>query len=111
MIELINLVREAKKIIKNKKLDEFGNLLNESWLLKKSISKNISSNKIDEIYDKAISLGAKGGKLLGAGGGGFLLFYVPKERKKIFLKKLSKLLIIDFKFSDIGSTIIYNSND
>ncbi len=111
MIELISFVQEAKKIIKNKSLSEFGDLLHESWLLKKSISQKISTYKINEIYENALRCGARGGKLLGAGGGGFLLFYVPKEKKRNFLKKFNKLLVIDFKFSNKGSTIIYNSND
>jgi len=111
MFELIQLVQDAKKIIKNKNLDEFGSLLHETWLLKKSISKKISTDKIDIIYDEAIKQGAKGGKLLGAGGGGFLLFYVPKQKQKHFLKNLKKVITVKFKFTDQGSSIIYNSND
>ena len=110
MLELIKLVAEAKKIIKNENFDQFGNLLHESWILKKSISKKISTDKIDMIYDEAIKQGAEGGKLLGAGGGGFLIFYVPKEKQKKFLKNLKKVVTINFNFTNQGSSIIHNSN-
>ena len=111
MLELIKLVPEAKKIIKNQSFDQFGSLLHESWMLKKSISKKISTDKIDLIYDEAIKQGAIGGKLLGAGGGGFLLFYVPKEKQKNFLKKFKKIISIKFNFTNQASSIIYNSNN
>jgi D-glycero-alpha-D-manno-heptose-7-phosphate kinase len=111
MLELIKLVPEAKKIIKNESFDQFGSLLHESWMLKKSISKKISTDKIDLIYDEAIKQGAIGGKLLGAGGGGFLLFYVPKEKQKNFLKKFKKIISIKFNFTNQASSIIYNSNN
>ena len=110
MFELIEFVNEAKKIIKNKKTDEFGYLLNESWKLKKSISNNISNDKINNLYSEGLKQGALGGKLLGAGGGGFLLFYLPKHKNKNFLKKYKKIIKINFNFTNQGSSIIYNSN-
>ena len=110
MFELIEFVNEAKKIIKNKKTDEFGYLLNESWKLKKSISNNISNDKINNLYSEGLKQGALGGKLLGAGGGGFLLFYLPKDKHKNFLKKFKKIIKINFNFTNQGSSIIYNSN-
>ena len=70
-----------------------------------------NSDKIDLIYDEAIKQGAIGGKLLGAGGGGFLLFYVPKEKQKNFLKKFKKIISIKFNFTNQASSIIYNSNN
>ena len=76
MFELIKFVNEAKKLIKNKKIDEFGYLLNESWKLKKSLSNKISNDKIDHLYNEGLKQGALGGKLLGAGGGGFFLLYL-----------------------------------
>ena len=73
---------------------------------KKRLSKNISNSSVDNIYKLAIKNGALGGKILGAGGGGFFLFYVPSEIKKKFLKKMDFLLNIDFKFENEGSRII-----
>ena len=75
------------------------------------MSGNISNFKIDEIYRKAKKCGALGGKLLGAGGGGFMLFYIKENQKKNFLKKNRKILNIPFKFTDAGSEIIFNYNN
>ena len=72
---------EAKNIIESKNFYEFGKVIDEGLKLKKKFSSNISNEKINLLYDKAIKNGAVGGKLLGAGGGGFLLFFVPKEKK------------------------------
>ena len=65
-----------------KSLDEFGKLLNESWKIKRSITEKISNSKIDLIYERGLKAGALGGKLLGAGGGGFIMFYVPKQHQE-----------------------------
>ena len=86
-------------------------MLNESWKLKKSLSKSISNKSIDDIYNDAIRKGALGGKLLGAGGGGFFLFYVPYPKQKNFIKYFRKLINVPFKFSSIGSEIMFNSLD
>lgn len=102
-------VEKALDLLKNKKFDDFGQLLDETWYHKKEISKNISNSKIDEIYKEAIQSGALGGKLLGAGGGGSILFYVPEKKQKNFLRKFKKLTHIPFKFDSQGSNIIYNS--
>ena len=79
-----------------------GKILDENWTLKKDLSNKVSNLKINEIYDTAINAGATGGKLLGAGGGGYFLFYVKKisEESK---KNLSKLKQISFDFEDLGS--------
>ena len=106
--KLIRHVDEGEKIINNGNIDDFGSLLNEAWHYKKEISKNISNPKIDDIYKEAKKNGALGGKLLGAGGGGFMLFYIKDNKKKDFLKKNSKLLNIPFNFSDEGSEVIFN---
>ena len=97
------ILNEMKKTIKIDEIDNIGNLLNRSWQLKK-MSKQISNRKIDELYQTALKSGATGGKLLGAGGGGFLLLYVPKihheKFKKNFLIKWlfqSKLKTMDLK--------------
>ncbi len=109
MFQLLELVKEAKKIINNKDQNNFGKLLHESWRIKKSVSKHISNTKIDELYETAIKHGAVGGKLLGAGGGGFFLFYVPKNKKKNFFKNNKKIKKINFKITNEGSSIIYKS--
>ena len=84
--------------------------MHESWLLKKNLSKSITNYKINEIYDDALRHGALGGKLLGAGGGGFFLFYVPYKYQKQFIKYFNKLINVPFKFSSKGSEIMLNNN-
>ncbi len=102
------LVDKAYNILvsENNKLDEFGKLLNNTWELKKKLSTKITNNNIDDIYKKAIKAGALGGKLLGAGGGGFIMFYVIKENQSKIIKELKDLLYVPFKFEYEGSTII-----
>ena len=85
--------------------------MHESWLEKKSLSTYISNSSIDEIYNNAINKGAIGGKLLGAGGGGFFLFYVPYFRQKNFIKYFAKLINVPFKFSSAGSKIMFKNID
>ncbi len=106
--EIKKITSEAKKILlyDNKNINTIGYLLDESWKLKKSLSKNISNKFIDDLYSVGIKAGATGGKLLGAGGGGFLLFYVPGNKKKI-LKDLKHLVHVPFLFENEGTKIIY----
>jgi D-glycero-alpha-D-manno-heptose-7-phosphate kinase len=87
-------------------LIEFGKLLNQAWKAKKKLSSTISNNLIDEIYSLALKNGAVGGKLIGAGGGGFFLFYVEKDKAE-FRKKMSKFVEIPFLFEGEGSKILY----
>jgi D-glycero-alpha-D-manno-heptose-7-phosphate kinase len=99
-------VEEALNILQtDKDLDDFGRLLNENWLLKRSISDVVSNERIDRIYKKAIENGALGGKLLGAGSSGFLLFYVPPEKQKNVKTALIDYLYVPFKFENQGSII------
>ena len=86
------------------KLNDFGSLLGDAWASKKLFSKKITNKKLDNIYDYAIKNGALGGKLLGAGDGGYFLFYVPTHNKINFIKsiKKKKLFIEPFTFDDIG---------
>ncbi len=107
LMEMRNIAASMKDILERKKdLREFGELLHHSWQLKKSLSEQISSPALDEIYARAISNGALGGKLLGAGGGGFFLFFVePKNQDKVSLA-LNNLRKIDFYFEPKGSKII-----
>lgn len=88
----------------------FGNLLHESWLLKKQLSDHVSNPYIDECYQIARTEGAYGGKLCGAGSGGFLAFFVPPNKKEVLRKKLSKLQEVDIRFETQGSSIIYTKD-
>ena len=109
---MMKLVDEAEQILNsNTELCEFGKLLNYTWELKRSISSDISNSQIDEIYNFAIHHGALGGKLLGAGGGGFLLFYVEKEKQKFFLDNMKKLLYVPVRFENIGTSVLYAMED
>ena len=111
--KMIEIVNQAKKIITNSKtpLDEFGKLLNEQWHLKKSLTKHISNQAIDDIYNTAMAAGAIGGKLLGAGGGGFMLFYAKKENHKKIKESLKNKLFVPFRFDKTGSQIIHFYNE
>lgn len=102
------LVDEAESIVAspNRSLDEFGRLMHQSWQIKRSLTQKISNANIDEIYEAGISAGALGGKLLGAGGGGFMLFYVPREKRQAVRERLKKLLCVPFGFSDRGSHVV-----
>ena len=111
ILQISAFVKEAEKILKNGNLNNFGKLLHESWLEKKALSSSITNSSINEIYNRAINKGALGGKLLGAGGGGFLLFYVPYFRQKNFIKYFKKLITIPFKFSTEGSKILFKNID
>lgn len=102
------MVDEAVGILNsNASLDEFGKLLDQSWNLKRSLTKNISTPFIDEIYARAKKAGALGGKLLGAGGGGFILFFVNPEYQPKVREELKELLYVPFKFEGLGSQVIY----
>ncbi|HEY50566.1 MAG TPA: GHMP kinase [Dehalococcoidia bacterium] len=87
--------------------DIFGDILHRGWQLKKELASGISNDKIDEYYQRALSAGAMGGKLLGAGGGGFLLLYCPKAKHPQVKKALSDLPALEFSFEPEGSKIIY----
>lgn len=107
--DIYNMVQRGQEILSNQDipLNEFGKLLHETWMTKKKLSSAISNAQIDEMYDSAIEYGATGGKLLGAGGGGFLLFYVEKN-KQDFREKMNKFTEIPFKFENNGTQVVYN---
>ncbi len=103
------LVSESLSLLNsNTPITEFGKLLHVSWRLKRSLAKNISSEFIDKIYDLAWNAGALGGKLLGAGGGGFMLFFAPPENHDNIRTALKDFLWVPFKFENEGSKIIFN---
>ena len=87
--------------------NQFGEALHEGWGIKRSLTKDVSSKEIDSYYEKAINAGALGGKLLGAGGGGFLLFYVEEINQKRVMKELSDLYFLPIKFDNSGTRITY----
>ena len=108
LMEMKSLVDVAEDILVSKgSLNEFGRLLDYTWKLKRGISDAVSTDSIDEIYCRAIRAGALGGKLLGAGGGGFLLFYVEQDKKDYVLKALKDLLYVPFSFENDGTQVIY----
>jgi D-glycero-alpha-D-manno-heptose-7-phosphate kinase len=110
LIEMLSLVSEAEKILTSKcDLNEFGQLLDHTWKLKRGINNDITTDSIDALYETGKKAGAIGGKLLGAGGGGFLLFYAEKERHEQIKNALSSLLYIPFEFENAGATIIHYS--
>lgn len=107
--EMQCLADEAEKILVDgtKGLDGFGRLLDDAWGLKKQIGEGVSTSCIDELYRKGIMAGAMGGKLLGAGGGGFLLFYAEPEAHGRIKAAMEDLLHIPFQFEDSGTSVIY----
>lgn len=110
MLKILEQVEIAKKILSSKKFDDFGLLLNETWKIKKQLSKKVTNDYINNLYDKGIKNGAIGGKLLGAGGGGFLLFYVPEKNRNKFKKLMKKYIFFPVKFTNFGSQIIYKND-
>jgi D-glycero-alpha-D-manno-heptose-7-phosphate kinase len=111
MNEINDLVNEGINLLEKDQYDEFGILLGESWKLKKSLSTQITNEKINEMYNIALAKGALGGKILGAGGGGFLLLYVPENKKIRVMNLFKKNIIVPFKFDNIGSSIVPISNE
>jgi D-glycero-alpha-D-manno-heptose-7-phosphate kinase len=107
--KMLDLVEEAYKVLTKERinLDDFGALLDESWKIKRTLTNKISSGLIDEFYENAIKAGAIGGKLLGAGSGGCMVFYVKKDKQESVRRKLKNLLYIPIKFENFGSQIIY----
>ena len=105
---IIEYVEEGEKILNYGDIDDFGRLLNDAWTEKKALSNLITNSKINEIYDLSMKYGALGGKLLGAGGGGFLLMYMNKNKRKNFFKRNKKLVNIPFTFTNLGSEIIFD---
>ena len=107
LLEMKALAIEAEKLLcSTAPLDEFGRLLHESWCLKRGITEKVSNDSIDAIYENAREVGAIGGKLLGAGGGGFLLFFVKPELQNAVKAALAPLTCVPFSFSREGATLL-----
>lgn len=109
--QMVSLVYELRDTLYNEDLSSFGKLLHENWLLKKSLASGVSNPVIDNAYQTAIGNGALGGKLLGAGGGGFLLFYCEKQNQPKLIEALKPLKQFDFKFEQEGSKLIHFSDE
>ncbi len=107
--DMLALVDEAEKVLcdKDASLNEFGRLLDTTWKLKRGTGAKVSNGSIDELYSQAIDAGALGGKLLGAGGGGFLLFYCEKEKQVSLKKAMERLMIVPFNFENGGTQVLY----
>jgi D-glycero-alpha-D-manno-heptose-7-phosphate kinase len=110
--DLHGLVKQAESVIaSHSDLDELGRMLHESWMIKRGLAKAVSNDVIDAIYTSARNAGAIGGKLLGAGGGGFVLFYVQPEHQQNVRESLSELVEVDFSIDYAGSTVMIYEPD
>jgi len=107
--EMLSLVDEAEKVLTDKTtdLDEFGRLLDYTWKLKKQTGSAVSSESIDSFYDRGIKAGALGGKILGAGGGGFIIFYVQPDKQDLVKEAMKDLMYIPFEFENGGTRVIH----
>ncbi len=109
--KMVSLVYDTKKSVEDGNLADFGKVLHENWILKKQLASGISNPTIDLAYETAMNNGALGGKLLGAGGGGFLLFYCPVHLQQKLITSLKPLRQFDFKFDQEGSKLIHYSDE
>lgn len=111
LLEMLTLVDEAESLIMDKHADlnNFGKLLDCTWQLKRSTGASVSTDSIDALYSRAKSAGAIGGKLLGAGGGGFLLLYVPQDVQDSVRRALRELMYVPFEFENDGTRVIHFS--
>lgn len=104
---MVRLADDLRKSLQLSKIDDFGSILHEGWLLKRSLTKGISNGLIDQIYNEGMEAGALGGKLLGAGGAGFLLFYCPEQKQEEFMERMKAHRFLNFAFDNFGSQVIY----
>lgn len=112
LLEMLSLVDEAEHVLTTKTdINEFGRLLDYTWKLKRGITSKISNDSIDLLYERAINAGAIGGKLLGAGGGGFLLFYVEEDKQPAVKEAMKDLLYVPFEFENGGTRILYYKSE
>ena len=105
------MVDEAAAVLIAGDLTGFGEMLHEAWMLKRGLSASVSNSNVDELYDTARAAGAIGGKLLGAGGAGFVLLFVPPERRQDVLKTFKHSLCVPFQFEEAGCQVIYRAGD
>lgn len=108
--QMVALVPNVRSAIEEQRFDEVGELLHENWLLKRSLASQISNDGIDEMYTRARRAGAIGGKIAGAGGGGFLMLYVPRDRQEGVRKALNDFTELPFSFEVGGCRVIYSED-
>ena len=108
MTEMVNLVKDFKKELINGEINNLGEILHENWIRKRSITDKISNTWIDDAYQTAINNGATGGKILGAGNGGFFLFFAHPSKHKNIIEHLPKMDKFTFSFDDMGSQLVYS---
>jgi D-glycero-alpha-D-manno-heptose-7-phosphate kinase len=107
MLKMVGLAHQLKSELQKNNLEAFGEIIHENWLLKRSLTSGVSSDAIDGWYTRARKAGAVGGKLLGAGAGGFLMFYAPEDKHQTITRELKELRPVKFKFEPQGSKIIF----
>lgn len=109
--QMCRIARRLKEELQNNNVDAMGELLHQNWMLKKSLASGITNPLIDETYEKAMDAGAIGGKLLGAGGAGFMIFYVPDNKQKSVRYALSHLREMEFEMDNSGASIVMTDRD
>ena len=110
-LRMCSIARELKEQLQQNNVDALGRLLHENWELKKSLASGITNQAIDDAYERALEAGAAGGKLLGAGGAGFMIFYVPQDRHDSVRAALSEFREMDFEIDNSGASIVYVDKD
>ncbi len=108
MSKMVSLVYDMRKLLENDHVEQLGELLHENWILKRQMAQGISDTEIDQWYEKGLSAGATGGKLLGAGNGGFMMFFAPKEKHDDISKALKGLQRVSFTFDEAGSKVLFS---
>lgn len=111
LVKMVDLVYDLRDALNAGRLNDFGSILHENWILKQSLASGITNPKITELYDAALRAGATGGKLLGAGGGGFMLFFCPPNKREAVRSALHSVRPFDFKFEQDGSQLIYYGDE
>lgn len=109
--KMCDITKVLKRELQSNNVDAMGELLHENWMLKKTLASGITNPIIDETYELAMKAGATGGKLLGAGGAGFMIFYVPEDKQDAVRKSLSHLREMEFQMDNSGSSIIHIDRD
>lgn len=109
--KMCELARILKAELQKNNIDAMGELLHENWMLKKSLASGISNPQVEDIYDRAIGAGASGGKLLGAGGAGFMLFYVPEDKQAAVRNAMAELREMEFEIDNSGASIVMTDRD
>lgn len=110
-LKMCDIARTLKEELQKNNVDAMGELLHENWILKKSLASGISNPLVDDAYERAMAAGAMGGKLLGAGGSGFMLFYVPQDKQEAVRASLTDLREMDFRIDNSGASIVHIDKD